>query len=118
MAGKLRLGCITLCTLAAGACGAAARSRVGYPARLRRAYAPGSYKCGLCGSREHSGPALDPLTRPAVRETLLRKRLGRQPRRAQPLPHRFGCAPRPPRLEIQVAANSRRARASGAALSR
>ena len=41
------MGSLTLCTLAAGACGAAARSRVGYPARLRRAYAPGSYKCGL-----------------------------------------------------------------------
>ena len=41
-------GRITLCTLAAGAGGAAARTRqIRYPARLRRAHAPVSYKCGL-----------------------------------------------------------------------
>jgi hypothetical protein len=47
------VGGLTLCTLAAGACGAAARSeQLRYPARLRRANAPVSYKCGL-GSRQN-----------------------------------------------------------------
>ena len=67
-------------------CGGVRHSRaiqqMNTPARLCRADAPGSYKCVLWGSREHSGPEHDTQPKPAASGNLPRKRSGRQPRGA------------------------------------